>query len=335
MQRINTFSGKAMPGKTQVSFEQWYHKVQCIKDHYLESVVWESIIRSLKGAVADMTRYMGPAASVSDILQKLMVIFGMVASSDVLMQNFDKVTQGNHEKVPSFATSLEGTLNQIQLNCPRQIADREVLWHLKDRLFHGVHKHIRYPIRYLYSNPETTYSQLMVMACKAESKTEEAKDKVRARSAVMTEVVDGSKELSHQITKLMAALTRAEQDNFPVSAPNSPRHRVHGRGWMDRNTPTCPNSHNGCTGLGQTTSTCSSSASSRVGTVPQGEGSAQRSKDGQGSVQIMKDPGLFQCFRCQGWGHLARECTTLAKMLNRDGGNQGNVVKCPTSNSQQ
>ena len=52
--RINTFSGDATPGKTKVSFEQWYHEVQCIKDHYQETVVGETIIRSLKGAAADM-----------------------------------------------------------------------------------------------------------------------------------------------------------------------------------------------------------------------------------------------------------------------------------------
>ena len=248
-------------------------------DQYPEPVVQESIVRSLKGAAVDMARYMGPTASVSDILQKLMVIYGTVALFDVLMQNLYKVTQGNHEKVPSDATRLEGTLHQIQLKCPRQIADHKVPWHLKDHLFHGVHKHIRDSIRYLYSNPETTYSQLMVMAHKAESKTEEAKDKARARSAVMTEVVDGSKELSSQITKPMSALTRAEQGNHPASAPNSPWHRGCGRGWMDRNTPTCPRSHNGQTGLGQTTSTCSSSASSRVGTVSQGRGNTQRPND--------------------------------------------------------
>ena len=62
----------------------------------------------------------------------------------------------------------------------------------------------------------------MVVARKAESKMEEAKDKVRARSAVTTKVDDSSKELSNQIAKLMAALTRAEQGNCPASAPNSP-----------------------------------------------------------------------------------------------------------------
>ena len=94
--RINTISGKAMPGKTEVSFEQWYHEVQCIKYHYLELVAWESIVQSLKGAVADMAQYMGPTASVSKILQKLTVIFSTVASFNVLMQNFYKVTQGNN-----------------------------------------------------------------------------------------------------------------------------------------------------------------------------------------------------------------------------------------------
>ena len=76
-------------------------------------------MRSLKGAVADMAQYMGPTAGVSDILEKFSVIFGTVASFDVLMQNFYKITQGNNEKVPTFTTRLEGTLNQIILRCSR------------------------------------------------------------------------------------------------------------------------------------------------------------------------------------------------------------------------
>ena len=100
-----------MPGKIEVSFEQWYHEVQCIKDHYLESVVWESIVRLLKGAAAHMAQCMGPTTSMAHILQILTIIFGTVVSFDVLIQNFYKVTQGKHEKVPSFTTRLEGTLN--------------------------------------------------------------------------------------------------------------------------------------------------------------------------------------------------------------------------------
>ena len=134
--KISTFSGNVSPGKTELSYEQWSHEVQCIKDHYPESVVRESIRRSLKGAVAEMAHYMGPTASVSEILEKLSVIFSTVASFDMLMQNFYKITQGGNEKVPSFATRLEGTLNQIRIRCPGRIADHEVPWHLKEQLFH-------------------------------------------------------------------------------------------------------------------------------------------------------------------------------------------------------
>ena len=130
--KINTFSSDITPGKTEVLFEQWNHEVHCIKDHYAELEVWESIIRSLKGAVADMVWYMGPTGSVSDILKNLSVIFGTMASFDVLMQNFYKITQGNRKKLPLFAMRLEGTLNQIRLRCPGQITNCEVLWHLKE-----------------------------------------------------------------------------------------------------------------------------------------------------------------------------------------------------------
>ena len=121
--QIDTFSGKAILGKMEVSFEQWYHKVQCVKDHYPKSVVWESIVRLLKGAVVDMAQYMGPTTSMAHILQKLTVIFGTMASFDVLLQNFYKVTQGNYKKVPPFATRLEGTLNQLRLHYLRRVTD--------------------------------------------------------------------------------------------------------------------------------------------------------------------------------------------------------------------
>ena len=83
-------------------------------------------------------------------------------------------------------------------------------------------------------------------------KNEEACDKVRARSAVTTEPVEGTTELGNQIAKLMSALTRDEQGNCPASTPNSPRQRGHGRWWMDRNTPGHPSSHNSWTGLDRT-----------------------------------------------------------------------------------
>ena len=136
----------------------------------------------------------------------------------------------------------------------------------------------------------------MVTAHKVESENEEVQGKVQARSAVTTKPVDGASELGNQIAMLMAALTRSGQSNSSSSTPNSPRHRGHGRGRMDRTTSSHPNSHNGQTGPGQTTSACSVSAGCRIGTIGQSQGNAQGPKDGQGNIPNKKDPSSLQHF---------------------------------------
>ena len=180
-------------------------------------------------------------------------------------------------------------------------------------------KHIRDSVRYLYSNPQTTYSKLVVAARRAESKMEETK--VKARSAATTEVPSGLKELGDQIARLMAALTRAEQSTHSASAPSSPRHRGWERGWTDRHTSVCPNSHNGQTGLGQTSTRSSSIVKSSAESPSKGNQNMQASiKSG---TQSARGSSSLQCYRCQGWGHMARECTTPTTQLNREGGPGG------------
>ena len=109
----------------------------------------------------------------------------------------------------------------------------------------------------------------MIAAHKAESKNEEAQEKVRVRSAVTIKPIKGTTELGNKIARLMAPLTRAGQCNSPSSAPNSPRHRGWGRGQMDRNTPSCSDSHNGQLGPAQTASAHSISAGHGTGTTGQ------------------------------------------------------------------
>ena len=162
------------------------------------------------------------SASITHILQKLFIIFGMVACFNVLMQYFYQVAQGNNEKVPSFVTWLEGTLNWIQLQCLRGMTDLQVQHHLKDCLFHGIHKAIHDSVWYLYSTPGTSYSQLMVAARKAVSENEETQERVRARAMMTTDLGEGMAKLGWQIAKLMAELTQTGQGSTHSSAPASP-----------------------------------------------------------------------------------------------------------------
>ena len=152
--------------------------------------------------------------------------------------------------------------------------------------------------------------------------------KVKARSAATTEVPSGSKELGDEIARLMAALTRAEQSTHSASAPSSPRHRSHGRGQTDSQTPVCPNSHNGQTGLGQT-SAHSSSIVNKSGAKLLCKGNQTMQTSVQSGTQGARGSSSLICYRCQGWGHMARECATPAMQLNREGGTWGNVSNPP------
>ena len=82
--------------------------------------------------MTDMARYIGSTTTIDHILCKLLAIIGMVALFNVLLQNFYKVSQGSSKKVPSFAMRLEGTLNQIQLQCPWRMMDLKAKQHLMD-----------------------------------------------------------------------------------------------------------------------------------------------------------------------------------------------------------
>ena len=90
-----------------MSFEQWYHEVQCVKDHYHELFIRGSIIHLLKGAAADIAHYVGPISSVYHIVKRLPATFGIVATFDILMQNIYNVSQKNIKKVLSYVTRLE------------------------------------------------------------------------------------------------------------------------------------------------------------------------------------------------------------------------------------
>ena len=62
-----------------------------------------------------------------------MVLFGYY----VLMQQFYGVHMERNEKVQSYATRMEGSLNKIQVKFPRMISDAKAEVKLGDRLLWG------------------------------------------------------------------------------------------------------------------------------------------------------------------------------------------------------
>ena len=80
----------------------------------------ECIIQSLKGAMADMARYMGPTTRMAHILWKLSVIFGTVASFDILKQYFYKVSQGVMKRFPPLPRGWKGPSIKFNSSAPEE-----------------------------------------------------------------------------------------------------------------------------------------------------------------------------------------------------------------------
>ena len=82
------------------------------------------------------------------------------------------------------------------------LGTNEVQQHLRDRIFHGLHKQLRDSMHYLYDNARITYHQLLTAAQKAESKQEDHTGENIQVRLIQAERKDDIAKLSEQITQL-------------------------------------------------------------------------------------------------------------------------------------
>ena len=110
----------------------------------------------------------------------------MVESSDTLMQEFYRITQGKSEKVQTFVLQLERALKAIKQKYPYAMTEEEGHGHLKDCLFHRLKPNLHNALCYLYDKPDSQYSQLVMASRKAETETPRSSvSEVRAKSTVV------------------------------------------------------------------------------------------------------------------------------------------------------
>ena len=101
MPNFTIFSGDSTQ-KGEVSFEQWAFEVKIVMQSHTEATLREGIAWSLCKAVAYLVWYLGPQVPVSEILNKLALVYGTMASFNILMQNVYKLQQGKTEEVPVY-----------------------------------------------------------------------------------------------------------------------------------------------------------------------------------------------------------------------------------------
>ena len=69
---------------------------------YHEDLLLQSVRRSLKGEASRLAMHLGEDASLSDILQKLEMVYGIVESGTTLLQQFYNSKQDAGETVAAY-----------------------------------------------------------------------------------------------------------------------------------------------------------------------------------------------------------------------------------------
>ena len=97
MPKISTFSGDPSQ-KGEVLFKEWVFEVKCVMQSHTEVTLWERMVWSLCEVMANLVWYLGLQAQVSEIINKLELVYGTMESFGILMQNVYNLQQGIKQK---------------------------------------------------------------------------------------------------------------------------------------------------------------------------------------------------------------------------------------------
>lgn len=265
------FSGTEPTPKDEADFEQWIFQVKgAISLHRPESVR-SSMVNSVRGPAREHMAFVGFDSGIDVLVSKMEERFGKTRNIDKLQQEFYQMTQEKGERIYQFASRLENTYKRLHLKLPDMYNHRQ----LKDRLFRGMHPHLKDCMRFMYKKDDVTYEQLLEETNDAEL---DSGTSAKSKSAKVVETDKGMKEIHDKIDRLTTSLKSAAIGGLKPKGP----------GGNDGGTPKKNNFR-------------------PEGNTP---GTPMKSKGPETSAAGPFRPGQrpMQCYKCGGWGHGWREC---------------------------
>ena len=253
---------------------EWNERSSCT-----EPAVRSALITSLHGEASELIGFVGFGAPLEVILEAMDKRFGKRSTTDRLQQEFFQLRQEKGERIQHFASHLEKSFRKLQEAFPDRYKEEQ----LKERLFHGVNQQTRDSMRFLYRKATTTYESLLAVIKEAEIEWMESKGQFCMKSAILVDHSEEIEELKQKLEKLTATI---KSNTFKGARPKRDKKETPmGSSSPKNKSPRKEDPRNMSKGLATT--------------------SAQPFKPNQ---------KLFQCHKCQGWGHGWRECATKGNM---------------------
>ena len=121
-----------------------YHSWQCNVAIFLQSG-WDDqhlllyIFQSLQGFLGDLARSLGEDATLSNVLQMLDKLYGVIMTFDALSKELYSLKQGSNENVAEFSVHLSQQVQILQLEYPGRIQQEHMEEMRSDHFYEGLY----------------------------------------------------------------------------------------------------------------------------------------------------------------------------------------------------
>ena len=147
------FLGQEPVPASEGSIDQWLFQVEGALATHTEEAVRSAVIGSVRGAVGALLEFIGYGEEMGSTLKHIKERFGQGPSKAKLQKEFFLMEQRKTESINQFARWVEHRFKRLRALYPGRY-DRG---QLKDRVFQGMHPHLRDSRRFLYMKEEVRY----------------------------------------------------------------------------------------------------------------------------------------------------------------------------------
>ena len=287
------FSGAEPTPKDECGIETFLFQVRGARKNLTDQAVRQALIGSLRGGASGFIEYVGLDSPLDVMIDELVERYCVTATHDTLICEFHQLTQERNERIREFAGRIEKIFKKLRKQIPERYRDKTLL---KDRLFHGMHQHLKDSLRYLYTQTSVTYSELLQATYAAEVEAEKGRvarskavnvaqspEHSISRSRDPSPIVASIAALESKLDKCLKAVLKATQ-----AQPGGKGNQRTGSQKRESNSaPVTPNKTKG-------------PAVTAAGPF--------KGRNGK----------PIHCWRCGGWGHTSRECPTQGNVSWRE-----------------
>ena len=154
---------------------------------HTEEAVRSAVIGSVRGAAHELLEFIGYGEEMSDVLKHIKERFGQGPSKAKLQKEFFQMEQRKTKSINQFVGQVEQRFKRWRALYPSRYDCNQ----LKERVFQGMHPHLRDSMRFLYMKEEVGYEEILATVYEVETEGMEGKvSNVKAKAMTVEKVVE-------------------------------------------------------------------------------------------------------------------------------------------------